>query len=62
MRKAEKPKKKDIFQHKTNKELFARELYLAEGESIDAWEEITEAEYAAIVAERERVAAEMMSR
>jgi hypothetical protein len=48
MRKANFPKDGYIFRHKTNTEAFSRELYLAEGESLDEWEEITEAEYEAI--------------
>ena len=45
MREAHYPKAGYIFRHKINTDTFARELYLAEGESIDEWEEITEAEY-----------------
>lgn len=45
MRKANFPKDGYIFRHKTNTEAFSRELYLAEGESLSEWEEITEAEY-----------------
>lgn len=45
MRKAHFPKDGYIFRHKTNTDAFARELYLAEGESLSEWEEITEAEY-----------------
>lgn len=45
MREAQYPKAGYIFRHKINTDTFARELYLAEGESIDEWEEITEAEY-----------------
>lgn len=45
MRKANFPKDGYIFCHKTNKDAFARELYLAEGESLSDWEEITDAEY-----------------
>lgn len=45
MRKANYPKDGYIFRHKTNTEVFARELYLAEGESLSDWEEITDAEY-----------------
>ena len=51
MREAHFPKEGYIFQHKTETELFSRELYLAEGESLDDWREITEAEYEAIQAE-----------
>lgn len=47
MREAQHPKDGYIFQHKTNTDTFARELYLAEGESLDEWEEITEGEYEA---------------
>ena len=50
MRKAQYPKEGYIFQHKTNTETFARVLYLAEGESLDGWGEITEAEYEAVQA------------
>jgi hypothetical protein len=61
MRKAEFPKAGYIFRHKTNTDAFARELYLAEGESLDEWEEITEAEYEAIQKEAdERERMEMM--
>lgn len=45
MREAQFPKNGYIFRNKANTDIFARELYLAEGESIDDWEEITEAEY-----------------
>lgn len=45
MREASFPKDGHIFRHKVNTDTFARELYLAEGESIDDWEEITEGEY-----------------
>ena len=62
MRKANYPSDGHMFRHKTNTDLFSRTLYLAEGESLDDWEEITEGEYASIVEEQERVAAEMMSR
>lgn len=48
MRKANYPKDGFIFCHKTNTDMFSRELYLAEGESLSDWEEITEAEYEAI--------------
>lgn len=48
MRKANFPKDGFIFRHKTNTEAFSRELYLAEGESLSDWEEITEGEYEAI--------------
>ena len=51
MREAKLPKEGYIFRHKENKDLFAREIYLAEGESIDGYEQITEAEYEAIQAE-----------
>ena len=51
MRKAHFPKEGYIFQHKTETELFSRELYLAEGESLDDWCEITEAEYEVMQAE-----------
>lgn len=47
MREAQHPKDGHIFRHKTNTDIFARELYLAEGENLDDWEEITEAEYEA---------------
>ena len=47
MRKLNIPKSGFVFRHKKNTELFARELYLAEGESLDDWGEITEAEYEA---------------
>lgn len=50
MRQAELPKEGYIFQHKENKEIFARMLFLAEGESLDDYEQITEAEYQAILA------------
>lgn len=53
MRKANFPKDGYIFRHKTNKEAFSRELYLAEGESLSEWEEITEIEYEAIQKEAE---------
>lgn len=56
MRKAEIPQDGYIFRHKTNTEAFSRELYLAEGESITDWEEITEAEYEAIQREAEEKA------
>ena len=55
MREAQHPKDGYIFRHKVNTDTFARELYLADGESIDDWEEITEAEY-----ESEQVKAMMM--
>ena len=58
MRTANYPKDGYIFRHKTNTELFARELFLAEGESLSEWEEITEAEYNAIQAEAEARARE----
>ena len=45
MRKANFPKDGYIFRHKTNTDTFSRELYLAEGESLDDWNEITEVEY-----------------
>ena len=48
MREASIPKDGYIFRHKTNTELFARVLFLADGESLDDWEEITEIEYEAI--------------
>ena len=48
MRKANLPKDGYIFRHKTNTDAFSRELYLAEGESLTEWEEITEGEYEAI--------------
>lgn len=47
MREAQYPKVGYIFRHNTNTDIFARELYLAEGESLDDWGEITEAEYEA---------------
>ena len=53
MRKAKFPKEGYIFRHRTNTDMFSRELYLAEGESLDNWEEITEAEFEAIQAETE---------
>lgn len=55
MRKANFPKDGYIFQHKTNTDAFSRELYLAEGESLDDWKEITEEEYNAIQAEMELI-------
>lgn len=45
MREAQHPKDGHIFRHKVNTDTFARELYLAEGENLDDWEEITEAEH-----------------
>ena len=62
MRKANYPTNGHIFRNKSNTDLFSRTLYLADGETIDEWEEITEEEYAAIVAEQKRAAREMMSR
>lgn len=62
MRIANFPKDGHIFRHKTNTEAFARELYLAEGESLDDWEEITEGEYEALqkeTAEKSRAEMEM---
>lgn len=60
MRKANYPKDGFIFRHKTNAEAFSRELYLAEGESLSEWEEITEGEYEAIQKEAmEKARAEM---
>lgn len=56
MRKASFPQNGYIFKHKTNENAFARELYLAEGESLSDWEEITEAEYEAIQREAEEKA------
>ena len=56
MRKANFPKGGYIFRHKTNTEAFSRELYLAEGESLSEWEEITEAEYVEIQKEAEEKA------
>lgn len=56
MRKANFPKDGYIFRHKTNTEVFSRELYLAEGKSLDEWEEITEAEYEEIQKEAEEKA------
>ena len=56
MRKANYPKDGFIFRHKTNTDAFARELYLAEGESLTEWEEITEAEYEEIQREAEEKA------
>lgn len=53
MREAQYPKDGHIFRHKTNTDIFARELYLAEGENLDDWEEITEVEYEVIIAEQE---------
>ena len=47
MREAQHPQDGYIFRHRTNTDTFARELYLAEGESLDEWEEITESEYEA---------------
>ena len=47
MREAQYPKDGHIFRHKINTDTFARVLYLADGESLDEWEEITEAEYKA---------------
>lgn len=40
MREANFPKDGYIFRHKTNTDAFSRELYLAEGESLDDWEEV----------------------
>ena len=59
MREAQFPKNGYIFRHKVNTDTFARELYLAEGESIDDWAEITDGEYDAIIAEQEYAIAEM---
>ena len=56
MRKANFPKDGFIFRHKQNTDAFARELYLAEGESLDEWEEITEADYEEIQREAEEKA------
>jgi hypothetical protein len=56
MRKANIPKDGYIFRHKTNTDAFSRELYLAEGESLSDWEEVTEAEYEAIQKEAEEKA------
>ena len=56
MRKANIPKDGYIFRHKTNTDAFSRELYLAEGESLADWEEVTEAEYSAYMAEQEEKA------
>ena len=47
MREATYPKEGYIFRHKENKDDFARILWLAEGASIDDYEQITEAEYEA---------------
>ena len=60
MRKANYPKDGYIFRHKTNTDLFSRTLYLAEGESLDDWEEITEGEYEAIQEESRAKAFEEM--
>ena len=60
MRQANYPKDGYMFRHKTNTDLFSRTLYLAEGESLDDWEEITEGEYEAIRKEAmEKARAEM---
>lgn len=53
MREAQFPENGYIFRHKINTDTFARVLYLADGESLDDWEEITEAEYEVIIAEQE---------
>lgn len=52
MREASFPKDGYIFRHKVNTDTFARVLYLAEGENLDDWEEITEAEYEEYLAEQ----------
>lgn len=38
----------------TNGETFSKEVYLGENDSPDNWHEITEEEYTAILAEREK--------
>jgi hypothetical protein len=53
MRKPVFPKEGYIFRHKENKDIFARVLYLADGESIDDYKQITELEYEGILVERE---------
>ena len=45
MREAQHPQDGYIFRHKVNTDIFARELYLAEGESIDDWKQVSESEY-----------------
>lgn len=56
MREAKCPKKGYRFKHKENDDSYPLVLFLGEGESLDDYEQITEAEYQRIRAEEARIA------